>query len=99
MANRSGRRRRAVALHYEPKTYTAPQVVARGAGDVADRIISLAREHNVPIHEDGDLVALLAQLDIGAVIPPELYAAVAEVLAFVYRLKQAAESQGLRETE
>jgi flagellar biosynthesis protein len=97
VAQRAARRRRAVALRYDPQTYSAPQVVAQGAGDVAERIIALAREHNVPIHEDGDLAALLAQLDIGAVIPPELYAAVAEVLAFVYRLKQAAERRGLGE--
>ena len=98
MAQRQSRRRRAVALRYEPKTYSAPQVVAQGTGDIADRIIGLARDNNVPIHEDGDLVALLAQLDIGTIIPPELYAAVAEVLAFVYRLKQSAENKGLGET-
>ena len=93
MAGRSPRRR-AVALHYEPGAYAAPKVVASGAGLIADNIMRLAQENNVPIHEDRDLVALLAQLDIGALIPPELYAAVAEVLAFVYRLKLRADGPG-----
>ncbi len=83
-----------MALHYQPKLYEAPRVVASGAGEIADRILALAAENNVPVHQDDDLVALLAQLDIGTIIPPELYAAVAEVLAFVYRLKLMAESGG-----
>jgi flagellar biosynthesis protein len=80
-------RRRAVALSYEAGAMPAPTVSASGQGEVAERIIALAREHGVTIREDPDLVALLAQLDIGQIIPPELYAVVAEVLAFVYRLK------------
>jgi flagellar biosynthesis protein len=54
---------------------------------VAERIIELAEENNIPIRKDPDMVELLAQLDVGQMIPPELYAVVAEVLAFVYRLK------------
>jgi flagellar biosynthesis protein len=65
----------------------APEVSAVGQGEIAERIIALAKENNVPIRHDPDLVTLLAQLDIGQIIPPELYAVVAEVLAFVYRLK------------
>lgn len=80
-------RRRAVALSYEAGSMPAPTVSASGQGEVAERIIALAREHGVTIREDPDLVALLAQLDVGQIIPPELYAVVAEVLAFVYRLK------------
>ena len=82
-----------MVLRYQPQVYEAPQVVASGAGAVADRIVRLAQDHNIPIHEDSDLVSLLAQLDIGAIIPAELYAAVAEVLAFVYRLKLRAEQR------
>jgi flagellar biosynthesis protein len=89
----SSRRKRAVALSYQPQVYAAPQVVASGSGPVAERLLQLAKENNVPIHQDPDLVTLLAQLDIGAIIPPELYAAVAEVLAFVYRVKVAAENR------
>ncbi|MGQ9552802.1 MAG: EscU/YscU/HrcU family type III secretion system export apparatus switch protein [Anaerolineae bacterium] len=93
MTHPTKRRKRAVALRYQPQVYEAPQVVASGAGAVADRILHLAQDHNVPIHEDSELVSLLAQLDIGTIIPPELYAAVAEVLAFVYRLKLLAEQR------
>lgn len=80
---------RAVALGYDPATMASPQVVATGQGEIAERIIALARQHGVPIKEDPDLVAVLAALDVGSAIPPELYQAIAEVLAFVYRLNAA----------
>ena len=85
-------RRKAVALRYREDEDSAPKVVAKGSGYVADRIIALAQEHGLHIHEDTDLVAVLAKLDIDAAIPDSLYKAVAEVLAFVYRLNRA---QGL----
>jgi len=78
--------RHAVALHYEENEDAAPRVVAKGAGHLADRIVEIARRHGVPVKEDPDLAALLSQLDLNTQIPPELYRAVAEVLAFVYRL-------------
>ena len=81
-------RRRAVALRYKQEEDQAPKVVATGKGYLAERIIELAREHGVYIHEDPDLVALLGQLDVDQEIPGELYRAVAEVLAFVYRVNQ-----------
>jgi flagellar biosynthesis protein len=77
---------RAVALRYDPAAMASPEVVATGRGEVAERIIALARQSNVPIKHDPDLVALLAVLDIGSGIPPELYQAVAEILAFVYQI-------------
>jgi len=80
-------RPRAVALSYEAESMAAPQVSASGQGEVAKRILALAEENGVPIRHDPDLVTLLAQLDVGQIIPAELYAVVAEVLAFVYRLK------------
>jgi flagellar biosynthesis protein len=80
-------RPRAVALTYDSQNMPAPTVSATGQGELATRIIALAKEHDIPIRRDPDLVMLLAQLDVGQVIPPELYALVAEVLAFVYRLK------------
>ena len=83
----SSRRPRAVALSYNSDTMPAPIVTAQGQGEVAERIIALAKEHGVTIRNDPDLVTLLAQLDIGQTIPPELYAVVAEVLAYVYQLK------------
>ena len=81
-------RSRAVALTYDAGSMPAPKVSAVGQGEVAERIMALAKEHGVPIREDPDLVTLLAQFDVGEIIPPELYVVVAEVLAFVYRLKQ-----------
>ena len=76
----------ATALRYRLGEDRAPRLVAKGAGKLAERIITAAREAGVPLREDPDLLALLMTLDIGEAIPPELYAAVAETLAFVYRL-------------
>ncbi len=81
-------RRKAVALRYNREQESAPRVVARGYGLTAERIIEIARENNIQIHEDPDLAAVLAKLDINTQVPEELYVAVAEVLAFVYRLNQ-----------
>jgi flagellar biosynthesis protein len=80
--------RKAVALHYNANEEGAPRVIAKGQRLVADRIIALAKEHGIHIHEDPDLVAVLSKLDLNAPIPEELYQAVAQVLAFVYRLNQ-----------
>jgi len=79
-------RRVAAALGYDPDEDSAPQLMAKGQGEMADRIIALAKEHNIPIKEDRDLIAVLAKLDLGAEIPPEIYRTVAELLAFVYRV-------------
>jgi flagellar biosynthetic protein FlhB len=76
----------AVALTYDQKGAPAPQVVAKGKGEVAARIREIARTHDVPIYEDPPLARALYPLDIGAVIPPSLYQAVAAVLAHLMRL-------------
>lgn len=81
-------RQTAVALHYEGGKDHAPRVTAKGQGFVAERIVEIAKEHGVQIHEDPDLVTLLSKLDVAREIPENLYKAVAEVLAFVYRLNQ-----------
>jgi flagellar biosynthesis protein len=78
--------RSAVALRYERGHDAAPRVLATGRGGVADAIVRRARETGVTIREDEALTAALAHLDVGDTIPPELYRAVAEVLAYVYRL-------------
>lgn len=80
------KRPKAIALRYDEEKDGAPKVVAKGAGLVAERIVDIAREHDVHIHEDPDMVAVLSKLDVDTHIPEELYKAVAEVLAFVYRL-------------
>jgi flagellar biosynthesis protein len=77
---------KAVALRYEQARESAPRVVAKGSGYVAEQIIAIAREHRVPVHTDPDLTEVLGALDLELEIPPELYRAVAEVLVFVYRL-------------
>ncbi len=77
---------KAAAIKYNAQTDLSPVVKAKGAGVVAEKIIQIAREHNVPIKEDADLVELLVQLDLDQEIPPEMYKIVAEVLAFVYGL-------------
>lgn len=79
------RRSRAVALRYD-KRKGAPSVSASGSGLTAERILEIAREHDVPVHEDPLLTEALAQIPIGEEIPENLYIAVAEVLAFIYFL-------------
>ncbi|HEY8394642.1 MAG TPA: EscU/YscU/HrcU family type III secretion system export apparatus switch protein [Thermaerobacter sp.] len=80
--------RYAVALRYDPATMAAPVVVAKGRGTLATRIRALAEEHGVPIMEEPPLARALYQaVEVGQEIPEELYAAVAEVLAFVWRLR------------
>ena len=78
--------RRAVALRYERGEARAPRVVAKGAHDVAQRVVALAEEHGVPIQSDPDLVELLSASEIGDEVPEEVYAAVARLLAFLWGL-------------
>jgi flagellar biosynthesis protein len=77
--------RRATALRYT-EGEEAPQVVASGAGDVARRIVEAAHAAGVPVREDAALAEALSHLDVGRMIPPELYTAVAEALVWAYRL-------------
>ncbi|MCU6707085.1 EscU/YscU/HrcU family type III secretion system export apparatus switch protein [Paenibacillus sp. J5C_2022] len=77
--------RKAVALKYEPGEKTVPVLVAKGSGELADRIVEKARESGVPLQEDASLVEVLSKLDVDQEIPPELYTLVAEILSFVYR--------------
>jgi len=77
---------KATALRYNAKTDSAPTVKAKGMGVIAEKIIQIAKENNVPIKEDPDLVELLMQIDLDKEIPPELYKVVAEIFAFVYRM-------------
>ena len=79
---------RAVALGYDAEKDEAPRVLASGEGHIAERIIAIAQEHGIPIREDPVLTAALATVDLDTTIPPELYAVVAEVLAYVYRVKE-----------
>ena len=76
--------KQAVALRYEKSRDEAPRVTAKGQGKVAENIIEMALAHGVPVKDDPDLVAVLSSLEIDQEIPPEIYVAVAELLAFVY---------------
>jgi flagellar biosynthesis protein len=80
------RARQAVALRYDPKKDSAPKIAGKGQGQLAEKILELARHHRIPVRQDRDLLQILAHLDLHQEIPPEIYKAVAEILAFVYRL-------------
>lgn len=79
----------AIALKYDGNN--APKITAKGYDEIAKRIYELARENDVPMHEDAELAALLSRLDIGDEIPRELYIAVAEVIAFAYLISGKAD--------
>jgi len=83
-------RQEAVALAYSAAD-SAPRVVAKGRGLIAEEIIARAREHGIFVHESPEMVALLMQVDLDARIPPQLYVAVAELLAWIYRLEHGLE--------
>lgn len=80
------RRKKVAALKYRPTEDAAPKVVAKGSGWLADKILEVAKEHHVPLKQDSQLVEVLSSIDLNREIPPELYKAVAEILAFVYRM-------------
>lgn len=77
---------KAVALRYDPEKDQAPVVVAQGCGYIAERIKEVARDSGVPLKEDGKLVEYLMSLDLYEEIPPQLYAVIAEILAFIYAM-------------
>ena len=74
--------KQAIALEYDPSE-DAPKVIASGRGLLAERIIEKAKENQVPIHKDSKLADTLSRLEVGEMIPPELYEVVAEILVFV----------------
>ncbi len=80
------KRKKVAALKYKPNEDTAPKVVAKGSGWLADKILEVAKENRIPLKEDRQLVEVLSAIDLNREIPLELYKAVAEILAFVYRL-------------
>ena len=78
----------AVSLQYKKGINTAPKVTAKGQGWMAEKIIKMARERNVPIREDRDVINLLSEIDVGREVPESLYKVVAELLAWVYQLNK-----------
>ncbi len=82
MDNKKNKPKQAIALEYNPAE-DAPKVIASGRGALAERIIEKAKESKVPVHKDDKLADTLSRLEIGEMIPPELYEVVAEILVFV----------------
>ncbi len=82
MDKKTEKPKQAIALAYNPEE-DAPKVIASGKGLLAERIIEKAKESDVPVHRDDKLADTLSRLEIGDMIPPELYEVVAEILVFV----------------
>jgi flagellar biosynthesis protein len=80
---------KAAALHYAEGSQAAPKLVAKGVGPIAEKIIALAKEHDIPFHSDADLIEILEKIEIDTEIPLEVYAIVAEIFAYLYRTNQA----------
>ncbi|AGT31523.1 hypothetical protein M493_06135 [Geobacillus genomosp. 3] len=86
----SEERKKAVALSYDAAVHAAPVVKAKGDGKIAAAIIAAAKQHGVPVRKDPTLVELLGKVEINEAVPEELYALVAELFAFLYKLDRAA---------
>ena len=84
----------AIALEYNPNESEAPKVIATGKGLLADKIIEEAKKADVPVHKDSKLAGTLSKLEIGEMIPPELYEAVAEILVFVDAMEKIQAKSG-----
>ena len=78
----------AISLQYQKEINSAPKITARGEGWVAEKIIEIAQERNIPIRKDKDLLNLLSEIDLGREVPESLYKVVAELLAWVYQLNK-----------
>jgi flagellar biosynthesis protein len=81
---------KALALQYDKTKMAAPRLTAKGQGQLAERMVELARRNGVPVREDRFLLESLEGLDVGQDVPPELYHVVAEILVAVYRAEREA---------
>lgn len=81
--------KKAVALKYDLQQDNAPRVIAKGRGHVAEHILATAQKNSVPVYQNKTLVNMLMALEIDREIPPELYKAIAEVMAYVYKMDKA----------
>lgn len=75
----------AVALGYDPTKHNAPRVLAKGQGQIAEKIIQIALDEGIEIHQDADLIQILKAVDIDSEIPLEAFAAVAEIISYIYQ--------------
>jgi flagellar biosynthesis protein len=76
-------RGKAVALRYNPNIDNAPNIIAKGSGYIAEKILERAEDFDIPVYKDSSLVEELVKIDLGNNIPPELYQVVAQVLIFI----------------
>ncbi|NPA51660.1 MAG: type III secretion system protein [Aquificae bacterium] len=81
-------KKKAVALNYEKNKDLAPKVKAKGEGLIAEKIIQIAHQNNIPIKEDKELIQILSSIPLDQEIPPELYKAVAEIFAYIYSISK-----------
>lgn len=88
MKKESKETKQAVALRYDGERHSAPRIVAGGGGNIAEKILQVAREYQVPIEDNSELVEMLSFFDVGQEIPEEAYRAVAEILAFIYAVEK-----------
>jgi flagellar biosynthesis protein len=84
----SNERKKAAALQYERDHDAAPRLLAKGQGHVADRILEIAQQNQIPVHQDPALIEILSKMDLQEEIPAECYRVVAEILAFIYKTQQ-----------
>ncbi len=92
MSKKTDKEKKAVALKYDMGLDQSPRIAASGAGHLAKQIIDIAEENDIPIHTDKDLVEILSVLEVDSFIPLEAYAAVAEILSYIYRKNASNES-------
>jgi flagellar biosynthesis protein len=85
MVDKEEKKTRAIALEYDKANDPAPKLVAKGEGTMAEQILKIAAEHNIPIREDANLVEILSVLEVDSYIPFESYVAVAEILSYIYQ--------------
>ncbi|MCH1623799.1 EscU/YscU/HrcU family type III secretion system export apparatus switch protein [Ferdinandcohnia quinoae] len=88
MSKNLNKKSKAVALSYDEKIHSAPKIIAKGNGIVAENLIETAIANNIPVQVDTNLVELLSKLEINESIPEDLYLAVAEIFAFIYKIDQ-----------
>ena len=80
--------KKAIALRYDKDSDSAPKVIGKGKGQIAEQILATAKQHAVPIYQNKTLTSMLMAVELDREIPPDLYKAVAEVLAYIYRVDQ-----------
>lgn len=79
--------KKVAALKYDKDKDNAPRIIAKGKGKLAEKLLKVASENDIPIQEDQDIVDILVRLNIGEEIPRELYQVIAEILSFIYQLE------------